>query len=319
MGEEHGGRERPGGVPLVLDGAIGTELDRRGVDTGLPLWSARALIDRPEEVLRIHREYVASGADIITANTFRTTRRTFLRAGLPDRSEELTRLAVRLAQQAAGERRDPGRPVRIAGSLGPLEDCYHPELVPAERELEEEHALHARTLAAAGADLLLCEAMGTVREAAAACRACVSTGKETVVSFLCDTGGRLYGGETLREAAAACAPFGPSAFALNCVPARFMEKVILMLKAATELPFGVYANAGVPGEEATGREMACDVDAREYALLARRWAELGAAFIGGCCGTTPEHIRLLAEALRPQQAAGKPGGPARQRGGRDAS
>jgi len=75
------------GRVLILDGAMGTELQRRGADTALPLWSARALVDNPNLVLEIHRAYIEAGADIVTTNTFRTTRRMFRRAGIPDRSE----------------------------------------------------------------------------------------------------------------------------------------------------------------------------------------------------------------------------------------
>jgi homocysteine S-methyltransferase len=89
------------GRPLLLDGATGTELQRRGVNTGLPLWSARALIEAPEVLRSIHADYINAGADIITTNTFRTKRRTLERAGIGSRARELTRLAVQIARDAA--------------------------------------------------------------------------------------------------------------------------------------------------------------------------------------------------------------------------
>ncbi len=290
---------------ILLDGAMGTELERRGFQTGLPLWSANVLLDHPEAVLQVHRDSIAAGADIITTDTFRTTRRTFLRAGLPDRSGELTRLAVQLAARAREE--FPERKVRIAGSIGPLEDCYRPDLVPAEKQLLEEHTLHARRLAEAGVDLLLVETMGTVREAYAAARAARATGKETIVSFLCNPEGSLYGGEALAEAVGAIEPLGPAAFSINCVSPRHMERAIAALKAATRLPFGVYGNVGLPGGEAGSRgaagAMACDVDVEAYAGFARRWAALGAAFIGGCCGTTPAYIKRLSGVFHERKEA----------------
>ncbi len=114
--------------PLILDGAMGTELQRRGANTLLPLWSAEALVLSPALVRQIHEEYIRAGADIITANTFRTTRRTFVRTGLPDRSQRLTTTALSLARQAREAFRD--RDILVAGSIAPLEDCYRPELVP---------------------------------------------------------------------------------------------------------------------------------------------------------------------------------------------
>jgi S-methylmethionine-dependent homocysteine/selenocysteine methylase len=146
------------GRPLLLDAAMGTELERRGASTRLPLWSARALFECPELVLAIHREEVAAGAEILTANTFRTHRRTARREGLEGRSAELTRTAVALAREAA---REAGRPVFVAGSLSPLEDCYRPDLTPAGDAIEREHALQAESLAAAGVDGILVETQNT--------------------------------------------------------------------------------------------------------------------------------------------------------------
>ncbi|MBM2840689.1 MAG: homocysteine S-methyltransferase [Bacteroidetes bacterium] len=100
---------------IILDGAMGTELQRRDVDTGLPLWSANALMVHPEVVLQIHKDYIEAGADIITTNTFRTTRRTFRRANLPDRSLQFTKSAVALARKARDEFPDRHRLKIVTG------------------------------------------------------------------------------------------------------------------------------------------------------------------------------------------------------------
>lgn len=281
--------------PLILDGAMGTELQRRGANTLLPLWSAEALVLSPALVLQIHQEYIRAGADIITANTFRTTRRTFLRTGLADRSLRLTNIALGLARQA--REAFPHREILIAGSLAPLEDCYRPELVPPQRALEEEHAELAGRLAEGGADFLLLETLGTIREAVAACKAASVTGKEVVVSFLCNDQGDLYSGEPLQDAVAAVLPFTPTALSINCVSPRVIDKAIAVLCAASSLPFSVYANVGKPGNEHS-EVMSCDVNEEEYAAFALHWLEEGAAVIGGCCGTTPGYIKKLAEAIR---------------------
>jgi len=277
-------------APLILDGAMGTELQRRGVDTSLPLWSARALVQAPETVLQIHRDYLAAGADILIANTFRTTRRTFRRVALPDDSAEYTRLALDLARQAAASA--TGRRVLVAGSIAPLEDCYRPDLVPPNAELQEEHGEQARRLAAAGVDFLLLETMGTVREARLAAAAAADTGTDIVVSFLCDREGRLYGGESLRHAVMAVTPFRPVALSINCVPARFVLPAIRQLKSVTSLPWGIYANTGIAGQEQAA-SFAPDVEPEEYGQLAVEWFHQGASFLGGCCGTTPEHIAVV--------------------------
>src|SRR5512143_3259600 len=185
------------GRALLLDGATGTELQRRGVDTSLPLWSARALLEAPEVLRAIHADYIAAGADILTTNTFRTHRRTLTRAGLGERTHELTQFAVRLASEATQQ---ADRKVFVAGSLSPLEDCYSPQLVPPDGELWIEHAEMAHDLAQAGCDLLLIETMNTIREAVIAARCAAATGLPVCVSFVAGLNGLPP--DQVREAAA---------------------------------------------------------------------------------------------------------------------
>jgi S-methylmethionine-dependent homocysteine/selenocysteine methylase len=281
--------------PVILDGAMGTELGNRGVDISVPLWSARALITSPQIVLQIHREYCAAGADIITTNTFRTTGRTFRRAGVLDRSLELTGKAVQLARQACSE--VTGKTVLVAGSIAPLEDCYRPDLVPGDRSLRVEHVEQAYRLAAAGVDFLLCETMGTLREAFVACEEARRTGLEVIVSLLCRADGSLYGGGTLDDAVTVLEPLGLSAFLLNCIPARSIAPLIESLRRLTDLPVGAYGNTGIQGREQE-EEFVPDVGPEEYAALAQDWVQRGATIVGGCCGTGPQHIWMLSGPLK---------------------
>src|SRR5262245_12472774 len=122
--------------PLLLDGATGTELERRGLRTTLPLWSARALLEAPRTLLAIHREYVEAGARALTANTFRTQRRTLARGALGARAAELTALALKLAREAA---QSAPQDCWVLGSDPPLEDCYRPDLAPDDSVLAAEH------------------------------------------------------------------------------------------------------------------------------------------------------------------------------------
>jgi S-methylmethionine-dependent homocysteine/selenocysteine methylase len=246
-----------------------------------------------EPLLRLHREYCASGVDLLTTDTFRTTGRTFRRGGLPDRSAELTALALRLAREAAQEVR--GRSVLVGGSIGPLEDCYRPELVVPEGELRSEHAEHAGRLAEAGVDFLMLETIGTIREGVIALEEALATGLETTISFLCREG-RLYGGEDLADAVSAVSSLGPSALLVNCLPPAEVEPLLVRLSALSDLPLGAYANVGRPGEELRGDLMRA-VGAEEYAGTALEWVRAGARIIGGCCGTTPADIRLIREKL----------------------
>lgn len=286
---------------LILDGALGTELHNRGVDTGLPLWSAKSIVEAPAVLQQIHSDHIAAGADIIAANTWRTTARTFHRAGLPDRSAEFTRKAVALAQEARAQH--PDRTVLVAGSMGPLEDCYRPALVPPDIELKVEHTEHAARLVEAGVDIIMLETFGVIREARCAARAALATGKEVLVSFLCRGDGHLYGGETLADAVAATADLPIAGLSINCAPARSLVRLVDDLRNAVTRTrtdglscLMVYGNVGREGGEHDPAFVTA-VPPAEYGALAVNWVEHGARIIGGCCGTTPEHIAAVRDAL----------------------
>lgn len=279
---------------LILDGATGTELTRRGVPTPLPLWSAAALIDHPDIVAAIHRDYVAAGADIIVANTFRTNPRTLERAGRAADGPALNRRAVELARSAAATATD--RTVFVAASVAPVEDCYHPERVPEARQLRREHGLLMDWLAAAEPDLVWIETMNTVREAHAAVAVADDHGLPFVCSMVVREDGHLLSGELLEEAIDATEAYGPLAYGLNCIPPAGMTANLPRLRRATARPIAAYAHIGNP-EPISGWSFSQTVSPDQYVEHARRWAALGASIIGGCCGTMPEHIRAVSELL----------------------
>ena len=291
------------GPALLLDGAIGTELERRGVRCSLPLWSTHALLERPQVLAEIHRDYAAAGAEILTANTFRTQRRVLDRSGRHAAARSLTEQAVELARSAA---QAAPRPVWVAGSAPPLEDCFRPDLVPASAELQAEHAEHLEHLAAAGVDLLLLETMNTVREAVAALEAARAHAQPAIVSFICAPGPRLLSGEPLADALCAVLKLAPAAVAVNCVSCELAAQCAPMLRGSG-LPFGLYPNMGEPdGGGGFVRRTTHTPD--EFAAALAACGAIGARLLGGCCGTTPAEIAALARALRP--VSGRPGGAA---------
>ncbi len=294
------------GRPLLLDAAMGTELDRRGVRTALPLWSAVGLIERPDVVRAIHRDDLRAGADVVTTNTFRTTRRTLRRASRdPAEAERLNRLAVALARAARAE---TGRAdALIAGSLAPLEDCYSPELTPAFATALTEHREQARFLAAAGVDLLMVETMPTAAEAEAALIAAKETGLEATVGFVCappapDEGVRLLSGESLAEAVARVERHAPAAILANCAAPPVIAAALAELRTLTDRPIGGYANIGVVDAE-TGWAADRSVTGQVYAGAVAAWLRLGARLVGGCCGTTPAHTAALRTLLDAGEAS----------------
>lgn len=269
--------------PLVLDGATGTELERRGVRATLPLWSSWGLLEAPDVVRAIHADYLRAGVDLLTAATFRTHARSLAEAGLEARAEELCGLAVRLAREAAQQTRPRAL---VLGSAAPLEDCYHPERVPDAGSLAREHAQHARHLVRAGVDAILVETINTLREGVAAARAGREAGAEVLVSFVCGSAARLLSGEPLAEAIDAVSAFAPLLVGVNCLEPSAAAACLPVLKSAGA-PFLVYTNAEAKGAS----------DPEAFAAHAQRWWEAGAACVGGCCGTGPAHLGALVARL----------------------
>ena len=284
------------GTPLVLDAAMGSDLDRRGLPTTLPLWSAVGLLERPDLVRQIHRENLLAGADIITTDTFRTTARTFRNAGLdPGRAAELDALAVRLAVEA---RTEAGRPeALIAGSIAPLEDCYLPTFETPPEVALAEHRAQADNLASAGVDMIMVETMPTAVEAEIALRAAIETGRPATVGFVCtmpDRGEpvRLLSGETLNDAVARVSPLGPTVIFVNCAAPPVISAALRELGELTALPIGAYANVGHVDDE-RGWSPDGGITGERYAEHAAEWIALGARVVGGCCGSHPEHTAAL--------------------------
>lgn len=294
------------GTPLVLDAAMGSDLDRRGLPTTLPLWSAVGLLERPELVRQIHLENLLAGADIITTDTFRTTARTLRKAGIdPARAQELDTLAVRLATEARDE---AGRPEAwIAGSIAPLEDCYLPTFETPPEVALAEHRAQARNLAAAGVDLIMVETMPTAVEAEIALRAAVETGRPATVGFVCakpDPGQpvRLLSGETLSEAVARVSPLAPVAIFVNCAAPPVITAALRELRELTTFPMGAYANVGHVDDE-RGWSPDGGISGARYAEHAAEWIGLGARVVGGCCGTHPAHTAALRQSIDTLAAA----------------
>lgn len=285
------------GRPLVLDGALGTELQRHGRPVTAPWWTARCLLDAAGQrlVTRVHAEYAAAGADVLTADTFRTTPRTAHRCGADaTAAARLVRVAVALAREAAAT---VSRPVLVAGSVAPIEDCYRPDLVPDDAVLRTEHAWLADQLARTGVDLVLAETMNTAREAVAAVHAARAHGLPVWTSFVCTDGGRLLSGEDVAGAASAVRAAGASAVLVNCTDPAATEQALRRLRQVDAGPLGAYPNledrAGLPPATPVDRYLPPTLPPDAFAGLwaAPPWQGLGIA--GGCCGCGPQHIEAL--------------------------
>ena len=274
---------------LLMDGATGTELERRGVDISLPLWSARAILDAPETLMQIHLDYLLAGSKIITANTFRTHRYNLASSGMGGQATTITQKAVDIAKKAVQDSRISAF---VAGSIAPLGDSYTPQNTLSETTLREEHTLMSNVLVSCGVDLLLVETMTTIHEAVIATSAAISTGCPTFISLVCGRDGSLLSGESLYDATVSLLPIKPHAILINCTSAPDILSPLQYLHTCTKLPIGAYANVGYLNKQKTWVQTDA-VNPDTYAKYALNWRKAGATLIGGCCGTRPTHIAAL--------------------------
>ena len=269
----------------ILDGPMGTALIDRGHAAPAPMWSAAVLKTAPGAVADLHREYAAAGANVLTANTFRTRPK-----DVGSNWATLATQAVELAKTARGLHTR----CRVAGSIAPHEDCYRPDLASA--AAGPVHTALAAVLARSGVDLLLVETFPHIPEALAALDGALSTGIETWLSFSAGPSGDLLSPEDVHRGAEDAVRMGATAILVNCIPAREIARFLPAMQGLS-VPFGAYANAGSP-EEGFGWTDPIDGPHR-YADMAEMWIDAGATIIGSCCGTGPSHTAELKRRFSP--------------------
>ena len=276
--------------PATTDGAWGTQLQRLGLTVGdcPDAWN----LTHPEKVEQVARGYVGAGSRVILTNTFGANRFVLERYGLADRAADIVRAGVEISLRAASGK------AKVFASIGPSGKMLMMGDV-AEDELSAAFSLHARASAEAGADGIVIETMSDPTEAALAAAAASETGLPVVACMTYDAGAdkdRTLTGATPEQAAEALVAAGANVIGSNCGHGiGDMVKICRRLHAATDLPVWIKANAGLP--EMVGDEVVYNQTAEQFASYVPQLVEAGASFIGGCCGTTPDFIRAVAEKL----------------------
>jgi homocysteine S-methyltransferase len=289
----------------ILDGGTGVEIRRRGYEVPYfteSIWSAQSLIDNPEIVEQIHYDYINAGAEYITINNYSLTQPILSRSKIENRLTELTCLSIDLAMSA---KKRSKKDVKIIGSLPPLETSYRSDLVINKSDMLDNYRVIAAILQNK-VDVILCETMSSSIEAKTAVQAALETNSETWVSWTLQ-GSRsntLPSGESIEQVFNELKNVEPDAYLLNCCGANFVTDGIKTLKNLTDKPIGGYANSSLV--ESINNTTLVDSDPRisqqnnstplnewEYANETYKWIENGASIIGGCCGTSPNHIKEL--------------------------
>lgn len=278
---------------LLLDGAMGTELFRRGLDSGAApeQWN----VDQPDRVEDVHRAYIEAGSDIVLTNSFGGTHFRLALHSLQDRVVELNAAAARIARRAADA---AARPVLVAGSMGPTGELLQPMGSMTPEQCHDAFAEQARGLGEGGADVLWIETMSSVAEVEHAVSGARSASDLPIMATLSfDSAGRTMMGVSGTDAAALARRLGLVGVGANCGNnlADTEAAVSQMLTAEPDLVAISKGNAGIPVWR--GADLHYNGTPEVMAAYAHRARQRGVRLIGSCCGSTPEHIAAMRRVL----------------------
>jgi 5-methyltetrahydrofolate--homocysteine methyltransferase len=282
------------GKILVSDGATGTNLLQRGLPRGVS--GENWVLEKPEEIVRLHRDFIDAGADIILTCTFSASPLRLEGSELAGRALEINHRAVELAHQAIGE-----RSVLVGGSMGPAGKLLKPFGPLSEEEAVLSFAEQAQALSEAGVDLLVIETQFDLNEAKAILRGIRQVSSLPVVcSFSFDRGTRTMMGVKPAQIQAELKGLeaGDETIALGINCGRSLAENLAALKElrpTTDLPIWFKPNAGLPEVDAGGNAH-YSTTPEQMGQLVSEWIAAGAQIVGGCCGTSPEHLRQIASA-----------------------
>jgi homocysteine S-methyltransferase len=295
---------------VVLDGGLASQLEAQGSDLADPLWSARVLLEAPEEIEAAHLAYFRAGARVAITASYQASFEGFAARGIDDAATvDLLRRSTTLADAARSAYRaelaaagapDPG-PLLVAASVGPygamLADGseYRGRYGLSTRQLADFHRRRLHVLADSGADLLACETIPELEEAAALADLLDEMPTASAwLAFSCEDGARLRSGAPIEEAIAiAGAAEAVHAVGFNCTAPEHIEELVGRARTGTAKPIVVYPNSG-EGWDADARDWTPATGVDVDPVAAGRWLAAGARLIGGCCRVTPAQIAQLA-------------------------
>ena len=295
---------------IIGDGAMGTELRRRGVKVPShveSIWSALALREAPVTVEEIHTDYIEAGSDYITINNYAVTRPILSRDNLENELESLTNKSIEIAQAALSKTHR--EEIKILGSLPPLETSYRADLILEEDEMNKQYSELANILKDK-VDIIICETMASALEAKCALKAALEINMPVWVSWTLhgDVRNTLPSGETVNQAFLELNGLEPDAYLINCCAANLVTPSIKALRELTDIPIGGYANAeNVALDKANSNlklaaerhwDSAIEINEKTYLEEAKLWIKEGASIVGGCCRTKPSYIKELSTNLK---------------------
>lgn len=271
------------GKPLILDGAMGSMLQQKGFTANRDLWMSKLNITHPEIIREIHKDYIFTGADIITTNTFRTNPAAFEGASYPFDSKYL-REAVRIAKDVSENSK-----VIIAGSNPPAEDCYQKQRKISNKLLKINHTNHIDLLIDNGVDLILNETQSHFDEIKIICEHCTRYNIPYIVSFYFDEDLKILSGEQLSYVFEYTEDYNPLAIGFNCIAPILFKSMLRNITPIGNWGFYLNCGSGNPQDE----NIKCGVSSIEYSGMVDGTIKYEPSFVGACCGSNPNHIKEI--------------------------
>jgi len=278
--------------PLILDGALGTELMRRGLKLSLPLWSAEANITHQKDVISIHRDYIESGADIATTNTFRSTSWTYRRAGFSNkRATERAKYSLMKAVDSARE----SNPSIIAGSITSIEDCYEPSLFPGIAAAEDSFGETLSWFKEAGVKIILFETMGHIEEIKIALKMAKDF-KTKWLSIILKEKNFLLSGHCVEDVYE-ISKNQVSCLLLNCNSFEKTNNSLPHFLDKWGADWGLYPNLGLTEPEPDG-SMDQKIGDKLFSENMEYYIKKSPQIIGSCCGSSPSHTAIIKKIVK---------------------
>lgn len=271
--------------PLILDGAMGSLLESKGLTENNVTWSAKINLKNPDQVLKIHISYIEAGADIITTNTFRTNPYMLNQVGISD-YKIFVKQAINISKNAVDK-----MPILIAGSNPPAEDCYQHQRKATKKELELNHCYHIETLYENGCHFILNETQSHFDEIKIISEFCSKNKIPFIISIYLDEELKILSGEKYEQVIDYILEHKPLSIGFNCINNSILNKLVLNLNS--NLNWGFYLNLY---DQKSNVQKTYNSNFN-YSDLIKDKLKLKPSFIGACCGSNPEDIKSLKEFL----------------------
>lgn len=270
--------------PFILDGAMGSLLEQRGYHLDEILWTSLINLTDPDTIIKLHKEYIQAGCDIITSNTFRTNPATVKLSNKIIDSDDFVKQSVRLSKSVANKYN-----VLLAGSNPPSEDCYQKNRTLLKKELELNHQKHIYSLYDSGADFILNETQSHWDEIEIISKYCTKLSIPYAISIFYDSDLNILSGQSLSEVINMIRSYNPILISFNCISQNIFRKSINTIKL--DFDWGFYLNCGQINN--LTESIKCDLDPQSYIEIIKSSLNLSPKLIGACCGSNPMHIKKI--------------------------